>query len=251
MIWGGYEYWYTQIVFDHSSMCLAVTPGYISPGTRVEQQQCDQTGRQLWNLLPINDTYFEVVHAGTGQCLTLKDTPGCPPGGSICMEDMDQVEVDLCRGRHEQHWNIARVQRIVAAHSNKCLDVEGRGTDAEDNVIQNHCQDQANQLWFRRPDLLLDKSPTHWVNLRSGLCLDAYNYQGRTNVDQYYCDNYTSQLWEQQYADFGTYFFKPDMGGTGYCMDVKGRSKDNGANVQRYRCHDGSNQQWKVMLEGD
>ncbi len=252
IIWGGDENLVdTQIIFDHSRKCLAVGSGYIYAGTPIRQLPCDQTERQLWDLIPIDNSYFEIVNVGTGLCLTQSESyPGCPPG-SICMPDVNQVEVNLCRDRKEQYWNIARVHRIVAAHSNRCLDVEGRSTNAVGNVIQNTCREEANQLWLRRPDIdpVGETSPKHWVNLRSGLCLDAYNYNGHTNVDQYYCDNYTSQLWKQKYANFGTSVFQPDMGGTGYCMDVKGSSKSSGANVQRYRCHRGTNQQWKVVLE--
>jgi hypothetical protein len=39
---------------------------------------------------------------------------------------------------------------------------------------------------------------------------------------------------------------------TGRCLDVKGRSNDNGAVIQQFTCHDQENQRWRVdRRDGD
>ncbi|KUN58237.1 hypothetical protein AQJ46_43280 [Streptomyces canus] len=87
---------------------------------------------------------------------------------------------------------------IVAAHSGKCLDVEGWGTHDGARVIQWPCHGGNNQKWY-----LERRADNQWQirSLHSGKCLDAHNPaltappQG-TRLQQWTCLGGQNQAWQ-------------------------------------------------------
>lgn len=251
-VWDGFAQHNLQIIFSHSDKCLAVASGYTRPGTEVQQKACDGSTRQRWSLLPIDESYFEVMHVGSGLCLTQQPYPACTPGASLCFGDANYALLDYCRGTYDQQWAIAQLRYLEAVHSGKCLSIKGRSRIPDAGLVQNECVRDANQLWFRRPNRVdwgYSGPRTRWVSLRSGLCVDAYY---RNTLVQYHCEELwdDEQLWKYGYTHRTNHpALNVEFIDGIYCMDVSGHSREDDVRVGRYRCHGGANQQWLAPYE--
>jgi hypothetical protein len=245
--WAGSQYADLQVIFSHSNKCLDVRGASTRAHAAVQQYRCHKGANQRWDLMPVDDTYYEVRNPRSNMCLTLRRNPPCEDfPGSFCFDDWDSLMIDHCRGLPEQRWNIARPQRLVAKHSRKCLDIEYSGIYAGNRVVQNSCQDKASQLWVRRPDLLWYRGPVMWANLHSGYCLDAWIKGAH---DQWYClDDEPSQFWQETSETWGHSSHSPESRPS-ECLDVRGRSKSDGVTVGSHMCHSGDNQLWSRSVE--
>lgn len=192
-----------QIIAAHSGKCLDVAGGIgaTGNGTNVHQWQCigaSQTN-QLWQLIPAGN--FQLVARHSSKCLDVT-------GGTGAIGNGTNVQQWSCLGisQTNQLWRFVRVSnnrfQVVAAHSNKCLDVAG-GTGSTTNganVQQWAClgAGQTNQLWRLAPV----GSRFQLIAIHSGKCLDVAGGTGATgngaNVQQWSClgASQTNQLWE-------------------------------------------------------
>jgi hypothetical protein len=87
--------------------------------------------------------------------------------------------------------------------------------------------------------------------LRNGdgcLRIDKEDNATRTRVDG--CAGGDEERW--QFRSLGGDEYQVSNARTGRCLDVKGRSDDNGAVIQQFTCHDQENQRWRVgRRDGD
>ncbi len=133
---------------------------------------------------------------------------------------------------------------IVAAHSGKCLDVQGGSTDDGAEVIQWACDGNAGQSFELRP--VADAQQFFQIVAQhSGKCLDASGAPIGEGSDliQTTCHDSVSQRFAAGPAG-GDTFQIADTNGN--CLDVFGASTDDGANVFLWPCHDGDNQKWQI-----
>jgi hypothetical protein len=101
-------------------------------------------------VLSQQDTYFELRAQHSDKCL---DVDGRGPGGPGA--DLANVQQYHCSGGLNQHWRMVDVGggyfELRAQHSDKCLDVDGRGPGGPGadlaNVQQYHCSGGLNQHW--------------------------------------------------------------------------------------------------------
>lgn len=97
---------------------------------------------------------------------------------------------------------------------------------------------------------LIPAKPTVLRASHSNLCMQAAEGNGGI-ATQMPCDNNPTQIWMPQ-AVAGTqdvYAFVNTKDNR--CLDVNGASKDNGAQVLQWDCHNGPNQQWRLQRDGD
>ncbi|MBU2667304.1 RICIN domain-containing protein [Actinoplanes bogorensis] len=139
---------------------------------------------------------------------------------------------------------------LRAEHSEKCLDVDGRGSGGATanlaNVMQYECWGGTNQQW-RIADV-----GNGYFELRarhSDKCLDVDG--GATanlaNVLQFQCVGDANQHWRT--VPLGNGYFELRAKHSNKCLDVDGRGPGgataNLANVMQYQCWGGANQHWR------
>jgi len=128
---------------------------------------------------------------------------------------------------------------IKAAHSGKCLAVQGGSFGDNIPLLQVPCTNLNNQLFEPHP---VDATYFTIVAVHSRKCLDVPNGSTANNMPilQYQCNGSD----EQQFAlrDVGGSFYNLVSKTSGKCFDVPNGSTADNAPVNQYDC-DGSNEQ--------
>jgi hypothetical protein len=133
------------------------------------------------------------------------------------------------------------LKSLVAAHSNKCVDIPSDSYLDGTQLQQMTCDGNADKSWTLAPA----ERYYQIVSKLNGKCLDVSGSSSSdgARVVQNSCQTKDSQRW----------MLKPS--GAGYalvakhsqkCLDVEGASTANGAHLIQWPCHGGTNQQWKT-----
>jgi Ricin-type beta-trefoil lectin domain len=131
---------------------------------------------------------------------------------------------------------------LVAAHSNKCVNVTAASTSNGANIQQYQCTGGDNTMFT------LESQANGSYRLKakhSGKCMRVTTNQAGANVDQNACDTSTSQQFDLIPVN-GKFQLKNRSGGM--CLDVAGVSTANNANVQVWNCGTGANQQFTMAV---
>lgn len=146
--------------------------------------------------------------------------------------------------------------RIINVNSRKCLDIKSADRVNKANIQQYQCHAGPNQNW------------TMDINIGGGLrvistysrkCLDITHgaYQNRANIQQYDChyganqgflpvvvtNNSNRSIYDG--APFKLMAAGPYMNNRQeFCVDIRGGVTENGGNVQLYKCHGGTAQEF-------
>jgi hypothetical protein len=137
-------------------------------------------------------------------------------------------------------------KKLIAKHSNKCLDVYNSGGGDGTNVIQWNCHGGANQQWRLEPVFTVGNY-YRILARHSGKALDVSGISTATgaNVHQWEWWMGNNQLWELIPSGGGYFMLKARH--SGKCLDVSGVSTADGANVYQWDCHGGANQLWRIV----
>jgi hypothetical protein len=82
-------------------------------------------------------------------------------------------------------------------------------------------------------------------SLRNGArCLEMPKDDNATRARMTDCSGARKQTW--QFKTIGGDVYQLINRDTGKCLDVKGRSKDDGVVIQQFSCHDDENQKWRI-----
>lgn len=244
-----------QIVVGHSGKCLDVAGAGIGLGTNVHQWECGSVAEmnQLWSVLPVGRGTFQIVDANSGRCLEVSGGPSATQRGA-------NVQIWDCLGplSTNQLWRFSSapdgLPRIVAAQSDKCLDVTG-GTGATGNGVNVQQWDclagQTNQSWR-----LVPTGPVQLLAAQSDKCLDVSGgtaaQASGANVQQWECLGLQqrNQLWLPVRVSGAQY--RIVSASSGKCLDVAGGTGSLGdsANVQQWGCLASAqaNQLWRLTL---
>jgi hypothetical protein len=136
-------------------------------------------------------------------------------------------------------------QQFAAVHSGRCLDLTGANPTNGTPIQQFTCLGNRNQGWN-------DGDNTNdgyfvFQNAATGKCIDGfYDYEGG-DVVEWTCDHSQSQRWLVMRPDLDHHYdwmqFKNVA--NGFCLDVRGKSQNDGARIQLYHCiKGGTNQYW-------
>jgi hypothetical protein len=85
------------------------------------------------------------------------------------------------------------------------------------------------------------------LHTASGQCLTVSDANAGTRPKQDDCDGSAQQRWQFTALAADTYLIVNQA--SGKCLDVNDASKDDGAKIQQWDCHQGPNQQWKVQWQ--
>lgn len=127
---------------------------------------------------------------------------------------------------------------IVAAHSEKCVDVLHGHADDEAEIVQWSCDGRLSQIFSAAP-----MGSDEWAFWSQGTdkCLDASIVaEGGGDVVQRACDGGPSQRWRVEgEAERG---YRIVSAVTGLCMEVEYASAEDGAQIRQFSCHGQNNQ---------
>lgn len=85
------------------------------------------------------------------------------------------------------------------------------------------------------------------LHTASGQCLTVSDTNAGTRPKQDGCDGSAQQRWQFTALAADTYLIVNQA--SGKCLDVNDESKDDGAKIQQWDCHQGANQLWKVQWQ--
>ncbi|MBN1184576.1 MAG: RICIN domain-containing protein [Bacteroidales bacterium] len=118
---------------------------------------------------------------------------------------------------------------ISNRNSSKCVDVEGKSTSDNANIIQWSCNGGTNQQWS------IEDAGNGYIYIKavhSGKCMRAVN----GNIVQYTCNTgWWSEMFSRVDAGSGYYLIKNRS--TGTCLRVKDGSTSDGASIVLYDCN--------------
>jgi len=129
-----------------------------------------------------------------------------------------------------------------------CLSVENSLTDNGENILQELCVEENNQLW----NLIKVGDYYEIVVKHSGKCLDVSDESqlNGANIHQWTCTEDNNQLWTiNKRLGVNEGFYQLKAKHSGKCLDVS----TNG-NVQQLTCSEADNQLWKftdTITSGD
>lgn len=132
--------------------------------------------------------------------------------------------------------------RILAAHSLKCLDLQGGSPHNGAPLTQWDCWGGQNQRFYVyvQPD-------GYWTivpEMSGGKCLELVNtWQDGELVRQYDCHGGDSQRFALEHSA-GSYFIRPKSNGK--CLDVPGYSWTNGVGIIQFGCGGVLNQRFYI-----
>jgi hypothetical protein len=124
--------------------------------------------------------------------------------------------------------------------SDLCLQPLNGSTSLGAQIVQEPCNGSTAQSW-KRTSLYTTRQ---YVNLLSGLCLDARGGAADyTPVQQWSCEAITNETWNYVYS------YTPQLksgvaGSSSYCLDMPGADTAAGVALQIYSCNGTLAQQW-------
>jgi hypothetical protein len=130
--------------------------------------------------------------------------------------------------------------------SNQCLQPLNGSTEQGTAIVQEPCNGGAAQQWM---EIFAGNDIFHYVNVLSGLCLDARGAaKNGTPVQQWTCNRISNENWQpgEDIADDIPPLFSRVSGTNSYCLDIPGAQKTAGLAMQIYRCNGTEAQQWWI-----
>jgi hypothetical protein len=133
---------------------------------------------------------------------------------------------------------------LIFPFSGKCVDIAHASNKNGARAIQFECRNQSNQRWFFRPTAYQNEYEI--VNERSGKCLEISEGSGAQGApaQQWVCNHNNHQrfrLISNGTSDgYAVYIFQ--VVHSSQCLDVKGGTTVNGAQIIQYECTGGTNQ---------
>ncbi|MGE0083339.1 MAG: RICIN domain-containing protein [Desulfococcaceae bacterium] len=201
---------------------------------------------QSWRFKPAGrgypDNTFSLVSVKSGRVL---DVMG------YSREDGANVQLFKYYGTKNQRWRIIPAGndsfRIVSINSGKCLDAENTGKRETANVRQFSCGAGGHQLWKLKPNPQAGRI-FRIVCKKSGKALDIAGSSSLdgANIELFRSHGRANQLWTLWHHGFrnGVPTYAIVSYHSGRVLDVDGKSRNDGANVQQFRYRANDNQHW-------
>ncbi|MGC5781111.1 RICIN domain-containing protein [Methylobacterium sp. NFXW15] len=235
---------------SHSGLCLTVPNGSTANGTQLDQEPCNGSAAQTWQVKAFNNG-FTLVNQASGQCIDSQISNTA--GGAVIQW--------TCNSSAQQTWS-AKAQGsgygLVTAYSGQCLDIFGGGTASGTKAIQWGCSGAANQTFV--PVAVSSGSTTSGIDFpnrtgsgpikasHSGLCLTVPNGStaNGTQLDQEACTGSAAQTWQVKAFNNG---FTLVNQANGLCIDSQMSNTAGGA-VLQWTCNSSTQQTWSAKAQG-
>ncbi|MGI5484651.1 RICIN domain-containing protein [Streptomyces lavendofoliae] len=180
------------------------------------------------------------VLAGTATAVQADGEPGTPTAAGTAAEAAREAAAVAAAARAEAAARFKAAQQVVtftAAHSGKCLEIEGGKTTDGINVQQYACNGTDSQKWTA----VAARGGTFEIrNVKSGKCLEVQGKSVKPGaaVQQFACGQGDHQRWRMMLVDpvRKLYELQPAHADE-MCVDVPSQKQDNGIDVQLYTCN--------------
>ncbi len=203
---------------------------------------------QSWRFKPAGSGYpehiFSLVSVKSGKVI---DVMG------YSREDGANVQLFKYYGTNNQKWRIVAAGdesfRLVSLNSGKCLDAENTGSREAANVRQFSCGSGGEQIWKLKVNPRAEQV-VRIVCKKSGKVLDVSgsSRSDGANVQLFGFHGRGNQLWTLWLHGFrnGVPTYAIVSCHSGRVLDVDGKSRNDGANVQQFRYRANDNQHWLI-----
>ncbi|GAA2508133.1 RICIN domain-containing protein [Streptomyces gobitricini] len=189
------------------------------------------------------------VLAGTATAVQADGDPGTPTAAGTAAEAAREASAVAVAARAEALARAKMAQQVVtftAAHSGKCLEIEGGKTTDGINVQQYACNSTDSQKW----NAVAHTGGTFEMrSVKSGKCLEIQGKSVKAGaaVQQFACGQGTHQRWRMLLVDpvRKLYELQPAHAEE-MCVDVPSAKQDNGVDAQLYTCNRTDAQLWQV-----
>ena len=133
-----------RLVNVMSGLCLDVSGGAATAGTKIQQWTCNGLAPQNWTLAAASDGSFALRAENSGLCLAVAAGPS---GAGAAIEQQP------CDGSAPQRWSPRNVGAgyFTLAHDGLCLDDSGGSTTAGTPMQLWSCNDLSPQIWHFEP----------------------------------------------------------------------------------------------------
>jgi hypothetical protein len=133
-----------RLVNVMSGLCLDVSGGAATAGTKIQQWTCNGLTPQNWTLAAASDGSFALRAENSGLCLAVAAGPS---GAGAAIEQQP------CDGSAPQRWSPRNVGAgyFTLAHDGLCLDDSGGSTTAGTPMQLWSCNDLSPQIWHFEP----------------------------------------------------------------------------------------------------
>lgn len=138
----------------------------------------------------------------------------------------------------------ANTDEIYNFLSDQCLQPINGSIGQGVAIVQEPCNGGTAQQWT---EVSVGSNIFHYVNVLSGLCLDARGGAvNGTPVQQWPCNSISNEKWQPgEYVSDDIPPLISRVSGTGsYCLDIPGGQRIVGLAMQIYRCNGTLAQQW-------
>ncbi|MDR3478864.1 MAG: ricin-type beta-trefoil lectin domain protein [Gammaproteobacteria bacterium] len=136
---------YVNIVAQNSQKCLDIPTSSMTDGAQVSQMTCKGKPTEVWKVVAVTPTQYQIISNNTGMCL---DLDGASSKNGAFMQQ------SACAGIHRKNqiWQLVPITngyQVISASSGKCLDVTNRSTADNTPIQQWDCNSngQDNQTW--------------------------------------------------------------------------------------------------------
>jgi hypothetical protein len=105
-----------------ANRCLDVNGGFSANGTKIQSWECNKSGAQLFRVEDVGAGLSRLVNVPTSKCIDV---------ANAATNDGARVQLHGCNNSAAQNFRIVDEGGgvvFVNPNSNKCLDVDGRGT---------------------------------------------------------------------------------------------------------------------------
>jgi hypothetical protein len=252
---------------SRSKRCVQVAGSILKPNVGangdkapLELWDCNENGRQRWEVTPIAGSTFALKSANSKRCLEV------PAGKNN--ENVRLIQNACVRTSSQQHWVFLDTGKgtmeLRNVASNKVITVPGSATANASVVAQANNTNTLDQQWrvidFSHHQLagapLTGK--VVFKGLQSNRCLEPVGATSRPNeganadrapMELWNCDKrLTKQTW--QVVPVAGNRFALKNASSGKCLDIVGGGVANATALIQYRCHPNGNEQWVLMSAG-
>ncbi|MER7109842.1 RICIN domain-containing protein [Streptomyces sp. NPDC000229] len=189
------------------------------------------------------------VLAGTATAVQADGDTGRPTAAATAAEAAREAAAVAAAARQEAVARAGMPQQVVtltAAHSGKCLEIEGGKTTDGINAQQYACNGTDSQKWTA---VAKTGGTFELRSVKSGKCLEVQQESVKAGaaVQQFTCGQGAHQRWRMMLVDpvRKLYELQPAHAEE-MCVDVPSAKQDNGVDAQLYTCNRTDAQLWQV-----
>ncbi len=233
-----------EIMNANSGKCVDLRSGGTGNGTAIQQYSCNQGVNQRFYAKGMGDGSFQFNPYATTRVFDVYNASTA---------DGSKIQIWDNANSANQKWNMTKVAytpnmtdatyKIVAVHSNKCLDVPNSSTSPGQQIQQYSCNGTNAQNFT-----VAHQGDGYYkiANVTNGLSLAVRDFSAGTKaIEQSDPHGGNNQLF--RFVPYGSgYLIRPKS--SYLCFDINGASTSDGALLQQQTCNYNNNQVYKFQL---